>query len=49
MSIVDTEFELDATVVQTDVEYFNEVLKTGVDNGCSDVHIKANSRYQRLS
>ena len=26
-----------------EVEYFNEILKTGVENGCSDVHIKANS------
>ncbi len=24
-------------------QYFNEILKTGVSNGCSDVHIKADS------
>lgn len=26
-----------------EVKYFNEILKSGVDNGCSDVHIKAGS------
>jgi twitching motility protein PilT len=43
MSIVVSEFEIDEAGVATDVEYFNEILKTGVENGCSDVHIKANS------
>ena len=43
MSIVVSEFEIDEAGVVTDVEYFNEILKTGVENGCSDVHIKANS------